>query len=745
MKLKFYKTIRFQMLLAIIVGTSFLAYIVISMVSDFFLKDKNQALIKTKLSVQNLLQEKQQVTLRGLSLALEFLSKDPTIIDAFAKRDREKLKFILLDNYQRHIKEQYRIGQFQFHLPDATSFLRLHKPQKFGDDLSSFRKTVVQVAKRKEPIKGLEVGRAGLGLRAVYPIFKDGKYLGSVELGASFDDVLESLTKILGVNYAVGIDDAHFRVTKFNNNSDIVKKNSENYFLFSNKYYKNFLSKLQISEKPQTFVENNRHLVAFSVPLIDYSGTKIGSIVIFKDLTSSFTLLNERLNKLILTIGILASIMLVAFIFIFRMRIIKPIEKIGVFTEKLSQGDFSQELKHKFSDEVGLLVHHLNGMKEKLKELFNTVERQSEEAKRAAEEAEKAKQEVENEREYLAEKTEKMLYAMEKFSEGDLTVQLDVENKDDAMNKLFAGFNVAVNKIKELIKHVSEVVEATASAGTQISSSAEEMAAGSSELSGQASEVTAAVEEVTRTIMETTENTKRAVELSRESDEFSKEGVKKINEAKEGMEKIVEATNETSASVKSLTEKTEQIGEITNVINDIADQTNLLALNAAIEAARAGEQGRGFAVVADEVRKLAERTLHATKEIAEMIASIQQETRVAEQSMENAISAVNEGTKKTEEVEEVLEKIMDEAERVENEITNLANASEEELKAVEEISRSMELMNNVTQETSAGIQQIAQATEDLSRLSEDLRNLIQRFKMDASARLDNYGDKYLES
>lgn len=97
------------------------------------------------------------------------------------------------------------------------------------------------------------------------------------------------------------------------------------------------------------------------------------------------------------------------------------------------------------------------------------------------------------------------------------------------------------------------------------------------------------------------------------------------------------------ATIRNLNEHADNVGSIVGVIGDIAGRTNLLALNAAIEAARAGEQGRGVAVVADEVRNLAGRTSEATAQIRKMIENIQDNSRLAVDTMESGVEGVEQG------------------------------------------------------------------------------------------------------
>jgi len=122
---------------------------------------------------------------RALSLA-DSVAANTVVQQHFANADRTALSAMLVPGFKA-MKDQHGVRQLQFHLAPATSFLRVHRPEKFGDDLSGFRHTVVQVNRMRKPVAGLESGVEGLGVRGVVPVFHEGRHLGSVEFGLSFD------------------------------------------------------------------------------------------------------------------------------------------------------------------------------------------------------------------------------------------------------------------------------------------------------------------------------------------------------------------------------------------------------------------------------------------------------------------------------------------------------------------------------------------------------------------------------
>lgn len=126
---------------------------------------------------------------------------------------------------------------------------------------------------------------------------------------------------------------------------------------------------------------------------------------------------------------------------------------------------------------------------------------------------------------------------------------------------------------------------------------------------------------------------------SYESD--SQDGVSLLQTFRDELIATLKSTEATGEQVKLLRLNADDIATFVTTIDKVSDQTNLLALNAAIEAARAGEHGRGFAVVADEVRSLAQTARESANQIEQVVAQIDQNTKVCHGEMEQVQAGVN--------------------------------------------------------------------------------------------------------
>ena len=312
--------------------------------------------------------------------------------------------------------------------------------------------------------------------------------------------------------------------------------------------------------------------------------------------------------------------------------------------------------------------------------------------------------------------------------EGDLTKRIEVQN-DDELGELSKWFNTFMDKLQEIISQVAQSTEHIASATEEISSSATQSSQSAETQKDQTNQVATAMQEMSSTVLQVSENSNKAADSARQAGDIAKSGGKIVSQTVEVIQGLADATRDTATKIQELGKSSDQIGQIIGVIDDIADQTNLLALNAAIEAARAGEQGRGFAVVADEVRKLAERTTQATKEIAKMIKTIQEETQRAVEAMESGTKNVEDGVTSATKAGEALQGIIHASEQVGEMIVHIATAATEQSSATEQVNSNMEQIAKLVQESAIGAQQSAKACADLSNLALDMQALVGRFKL----------------
>ncbi len=322
-----------------------------------------------------------------------------------------------------------------------------------------------------------------------------------------------------------------------------------------------------------------------------------------------------------------------------------------------------------------------------------------------------------------------MVAMIEAIAGDDLSREdMQIRNRDE-IGTAGTLLNSMKNNLKTIVQSIASTAEHVASASEEISASATEMASGSETQKDQVHQVATAMQEMSATVHEVSENCNKAAESAHKASETAREGGAIVGDTLTLMHSIADSVRETAKSVQQLGSRSDQIGKIVGVIDDIADQTNLLALNAAIEAARAGEQGRGFAVVADEVRKLAERTTKATKEIAEMIQSVQAETRGAVEKMQSGTQQVEKGVEVTAKAGGSLKQIIGQAEHVGEMVTHIATAANEQSSTTETVNANMDQISKLVAEAAEGAQQSAKACEQLSSLAFELQNLVSRFKL----------------
>lgn len=299
----------------------------------------------------------------------------------------------------------------------------------------------------------------------------------------------------------------------------------------------------------------------------------------------------------------------------------------------------------------------------------------------------------------------------------------------DEVEQLTAEIQHMAASLKNLLIKIDRASQEVSSAAALVNSTAEQIATGSEEVAAQSATVATAGEEMSATSGDIAHNCLMAAEGAERATKSAQSGSEVVDKTVAVMGQIAERVHESAKTVEGLGVRSDQIGEIIGTIEDIADQTNLLALNAAIEAARAGEQGRGFAVVADEVRALAERTTRATKEIGQMIKSIQNETKGAVDAMELGVRQVETGTKEAARSGEALRDILEQINDVAMQVNQIATAAEEQTATTSEISNNIQQITEVVLQTSQGAHESATAASQLKGNAEELQRLVSAFKL----------------
>jgi methyl-accepting chemotaxis protein len=379
-----------------------------------------------------------------------------------------------------------------------------------------------------------------------------------------------------------------------------------------------------------------------------------------------------------------------------------------------------------------------------------------------------------------------MAAVSESIAGGDLGVEVKPRSTHDTLGNAFVkmvdGLAGLVRSVRDASSQVASASNQVAGAsddsakiGLQASSAIDEVTSTMHEMSvnvqnmvkstqvqaSSVSETSASIDQMVASIQRVADTAKVLLDISNRSREEVHSGISTMEKATDGLTRINTTIHSSGEIIGALGQRADDIGKIIEVIDDLAEQTNLLALNAAIEAARAGEHGLGFAVVADEVRKLAEKSAQSTKEISELIQSIQKEARKAVENMDRSTSIVNEGLQLGGDLNAALRKISNVVTEVYkfaqeigaatneqshgssqiarattrlNEITHEINSAvEEQASGAQAVVKAMERMRELVQQSTSGSTELAASSEQMSKMSRGLLEFMDRFALDESS------------
>lgn len=312
--------------------------------------------------------------------------------------------------------------------------------------------------------------------------------------------------------------------------------------------------------------------------------------------------------------------------------------------------------------------------------------------------------------------------------DGDLTKMIEINSRDELGD--LAG------KINHFIENIRNII-------SQVKYSADEVASGNSELAATMEELSAIFEGQTGQIVGISDDMNNMAEVSTRTVDCLESNIRDINDTGEktaqgrgnlqfvieNVDIIKEKTEMLADTVGSLSESTVQIGEMLDVINEIADQTNLLALNASIEAARAGEAGRGFAVVADEVRKLAERSQQATSMISGVVNNMKEIPKQASVGVKETLDSVQAGVESAKETDKSFNEIVEMMKNVDSSSKDISKEMMQQYSLVQKSSSDMKGVAAGIDESSNAVHEVAKTVVHLQTLSEQLRGLVDRFKV----------------
>jgi methyl-accepting chemotaxis protein len=670
-------------------------------VSQLQVKTQNE--LKNKLSV-------------GISNAVS-IANNGDIQKALLENNRD-LAISALGTLSENMKKftEFKNTKVHIHTKDNHSFVRAWKPKKFGDDLSGFRRSVVSVNGLQNAVNTFEVGKAGLSVRSVVPIFdsQDSSHIGSLEFIQGLNSVARSFDR--SKDTFLLLMDESVKVAPIKSN-----KKLQNYAIsqkFVNKEFLHDIKGLKIKDVVDSkFLVTDKFIITY-IDIKDFENRKLGIALVGSPI-SKVNLAIDSANKIIyeaLFIIAISILLISTFISLFlRKSVIAPLSTLqdgllGFFRYLNRESDHVSHINISSNDEIGIMskVIDENIMKtqkiidDDRKVIDNTIQvlREFEQgdltqrinSSTVNQSLNDLKNVINNMANNLESNIDKILHILEEYSNYNYMGSIDTNGLKAHLLKLANG----VNKLGD--STTSMLVENKKN-GLILQEDSQILTSNVNTLNTNANQQAASLEETAASIEQMGGNIRLTTEKAQQMREVSQNTQESANKGKE-------LALKTAVAMEDINNATSSINEAITVIEQIAFQTNILSLNAAVEAATAGESGKGFAVVAGEVRNLAGRSAEAANSIKDIVEEATRKTsegKIISDSMTSGYEHLNQIISENTEL-----------------IDYVATASREQLEGINQINDAITHLDMATQETA----KIANDTNGIAIQANEIANKV---------------------
>jgi len=456
------KKIHIPLILSIVIGFVVILtnyYFSITEMKDNVYKQESESLTRTYTELMN---GKENI---GITNVIN-LSKNYSVVHSLKENDRQ----IAIDGLQSISQEfkkytNYKNIKIHIHDADVHSFLRAWKPNKFGDDLSGFRKTIVSVKQTKKPLLAIELGRAGLVLRGVAPIIEDNEYLGSVEFMQGLNSIVKNARKVNGYEIAIVIKNDYLSTArglsnapKIGNFTLAVKEKVINQDFF------NDLKNIKIDDIT-TFQMTDKYFIK-SEPIKDFSNNIVGYALVGEKVDSVNSVVSQSEDSLIrqVYVMLILDLFILGFLmFIIKRSISDPIVNLADVADELAQGDanLSKRLPINSGDELGAASKSFNTFLDKVQQIALIAQ---EEAKKTADALELVHEEAEKNKLTLSLSTEMIDGAVDNANNlrESMSNNVDKVNQVNELNaktsEVIENVTVSTENMRESISSITEMV-----------------------------------------------------------------------------------------------------------------------------------------------------------------------------------------------------------------------------------------------------------------------------------------------